>query len=178
VERKDTLYVFDEGVLTAFDLATGNVRWRLPSVGITGLFFDNEGMIYVNATTASPDTIKYSNQIDITRNANPVVMKIDPRTGKGLWTAEVGGLVNYVSGKFIYTMHSYQADDDEASGAYTADSIAGRESFLSIKRINPKNGHVMWEHCQKRVPLDVQFDQNTIRLVFRKEVQVLRFFAL
>ena len=178
VERKDTLYVFDEGVLTAFDLATGNVRWRLPSIGITGLFFDDEGMIYVNTTTASPDAIKYSNQIDITRKANPIVMKIDPRTGKGLWTAELGGLVNYVSGKFIYTMHSYQADNDEASGAYTADSIAGRESFLSIKRINPKNGHVMWEHCQERAPLDVQFDRNTIRLVFRKEVQVLRFFAL
>ena len=26
-------------------------------------------MIYVNTTTASPDTIKYSNQIDITRKA-------------------------------------------------------------------------------------------------------------
>ena len=135
-------------------------------------------MIYVNTTTASPDTLKYSNQIDITRKDSPVVMKIDPRTGKGLWTAELGGLVNYVSGKFIYTMHSYQADNDEESGPYTADSIAGRGSFLSIKRINPKNGHVMWEHCQKRAPLDVQFDQNTIRLVFRKEVQVLRFLAL
>ena len=53
-----------------------------------------------------------------------------------------------------------------------------RSSSLSIKRINPKNGHVMWEHCQDRAPLEVQFDQNTIRLVFRKEVQVLRFLAL
>ena len=104
VERQGTLYVYDEGVLAAFDLANGNVRWRLPSVGITGLFFDDQGMLYVNATTASPDAIKYSNQIDITRKASPVVMKVDPRTGKGLWTAQLGGLVNYVSGKFIYTM--------------------------------------------------------------------------
>jgi outer membrane protein assembly factor BamB len=177
VERKDTLYVFDEGVLTAFDLANGTVRWRLPSVGITGLFFDDEGMLYVNTSTASPDTIRYSNQIDISRKDSSLVMKIDPRTGQGLWTADLGGLVNYVSGKFIYTTHSYQTDDAE-SDVYTADSIAGRESFLSIKRINPKNGHVMWEHCQKRAPFDVQFDQNTIRLVFRKEVQVLRFLAL
>ena len=178
VERKDALYVFDAGVLTAFDLAKGTVRWRLPSVGIEGLFFDDEGMIYVNTTTASPDTLKYSNQIDISRKDATVVMKIDPRTGQGLWTANLGGAVSYVSGKFIYTTHSYQADTDEESGPYTADSIAGRESFLSIKRINPKNGHVMWEHCQDRAPLQVQFDQNTIRLVFRKEVQVLRFLAL
>jgi hypothetical protein len=177
VERKDTLYVFDEGVLTAFDLAKGTVRWRLPSVGITGLFFDDAGMVYVNTSTASPDTIRYSNQIDITRKDTSLVMKIDPRTGQGLWTANLGGLVNYVSGKFIYTTHSYQADDEE-SDVYTADSIAGRESFLSIKRINPKNGRVMWEHCQKRAPFEVQFDQNTIRLVFKKEVQVLRFLAL
>ncbi len=177
VEHKDTLYVFDEGVLTAFDLATGNARWRLPSVGITGLFFDDQGMLYVNTTTASPDTIKYSNQIDITQKASPVVMKIDPRTGKGLWTAEVGGLVDYVSGKFIYTLHSYQAETDE-NGGYTVDSIAGRESFVSIKRLNPKNGHVMWEYTEKRVPLDVRFDQNTIRLVFKKEVRVMRFLAL
>ena len=178
VERKDTLYVFDAGVLSAFDLAKGTVRWRLPSVGIAGLFFDGDGMIYVNTTTASPDTLKYSNQIDINRKDSSVVMKIDPRTGKGLWTENLGGMVNYVSGKFIYTSHFYAADTDEESGPYTADSIAGRESFLSIKRVNPKNGHVMWEHCQDRAPLEIQFDQNTIRLVFRKEVQVLRFLAL
>jgi hypothetical protein len=177
VERQNTLYVFDEGVLTAFDLANGNVRWRLPSIGITGLFFDDAGMLYVNATTASPDAIKYSNQIDITSKASPVVMKIDPKTGKGLWTAQLGGLVNYVSGKFIYTMHSYQSDDQE-DNAVSMDAVLGRESFLSIKRINPKDGHVMWEHTDNRVPLDVQFDQNTFRLVFKREVQVLRFFAL
>lgn len=177
VERQGALYVYDEGVLTAFDLANGTVRWRLPSVGITGLFFDDQGMLYVNATTASPDAIKYSNQIDITRKALPVVMKVDPRTGKGLWTAQLGGLVNYVSGKFIYTMSSYQADD-EGDSAFSTDAILGRESFLCLKRINPKNGHVMWEYPDKRVPLDVQFDQNTIRLVFKREVQVLRFLAL
>ena len=176
VERKDGLYVFDEGVLTAFDKAKGTVRWRLPSIGITGLFFDDQGMIYVNSTTASPDTIKYSNQIDITRKATPVVMKVEPRTGKGLWTAELGGLINYVSGPFIYTMQSYQVDEDESG--VSMDAVLGRESFLSLKRINPKNGHVIWEHTQKRVPFDVQFDRNAIRLVFRKEVQVLRFLAL
>jgi outer membrane protein assembly factor BamB len=178
VERKDTLYVIDAGILTAFDLATGNARWRLPSIGITGLFFDDQGMIYLNTSSASPETLKYPNQIDISRKDSSLVMKIEPATGKLLWTASVGGLVNYVSGKFIYSVYAYRADNDDESEQYTADSILGRESVLSIKRLNPKNGRVMWEHVERRAPLDVQFDQNTIRLVFRKEVEVLRFLAL
>jgi len=135
-------------------------------------------MIYVNTTTASPDSLKYSNQIDITRKDSAIVMKIEPKTGKVLWKAELGGLVSYCSGKFIYVTHGYHADDDEDSGPYTMDSVMGKESFVSIKRINPKNGRVMWEHVEKRAPFDVQFDQNTIRLVFKKEVEVLRFRTL
>ena len=177
-ERRECLFLFDAGVLTAFDLATGNVRWRLPSVGITGLFFDDEGRLYVNTTTASPDKIKYSNQIDITRKESAVVIKIEAKTGKILWTAAPGGLVNYVAGNFIYVMHSYQTDDEDESASITMDSMLSRESALSLKRINPKNGRVLWEQVQKRAPLDVQFDRNTIRLVFRKEVQVLTFLAL
>ena len=43
VEHGNVLYVFDQAVLSAFDLTTGNVRWRLPSVGVVGLFFDDRG---------------------------------------------------------------------------------------------------------------------------------------
>jgi hypothetical protein len=178
VESKDSLYIFDQGVLTAFDLATGNARWRLPSVGIAGLFFDDKGMMYVNTTSASLDSLKYSNQIDLTRKDASVVMKLDPRTGKTLWKAEPGGLVNYVSGKFIYSVYSYAADeDDEGVAGYTVDSIMGRHATISIKRLNPSNGHIMWEHCQDQCPRDVRFDKNSIRLVFKKDVQVLRFFS-
>ena len=179
VEHKDALYIFDQGVLTTFDLATGNARWRLPSVGIAGMFFDEKDMMYLNTTTASLDSLKYSNQIDITKKDVNVVMKIDSCTGKTLWSAEPGGLVNYVSGKFIYTVYSYASDQDEDEGdsPYTVDSIMGRHATMSIKRLNPDNGHLMWEHCQDRFPYDVQFDNPSIRLVFKNEVQVLKFFS-
>jgi outer membrane protein assembly factor BamB len=130
-------------------------------------------MIYVNTTTAGPDTIKYSNQIDITRKAASVVMKVDSQTGKGLWTSRAGGLVNYASGPFIYTVQAYQADDNESGTSM--DAVMGQGSFMCITRVNPKNGRVMWKYPDSRAPLDVQFDKNTIRLVFRKEVEVLRF---
>jgi hypothetical protein len=54
----------------------------------------------------------------------------------------------------------------------------GRHATLSIKRLNPSNGHIIWEHCQDQCPCDVRFDRNSIRLIFKKEVQVLRFFSL
>ena len=104
VERGDTLYVFDQAVLTAFDLATGNARWRLPSVGIVGLFFDDKGMMYVNTTTASPENIKYSKQIDITQKIDAVLLKIDPQTGRTLWNVKPGGFISYLSGKYIYAV--------------------------------------------------------------------------
>ncbi len=113
VERQDTLYVFDEGVLSAFDLKNGNARWRVPSVGITGLFFDDSGMMYVNTTTGSPDSIKFSHQININQKTSSVVLKMNPTNGKILWTAAPGALVNYVSGKFIYTVQSYAPEEEE-----------------------------------------------------------------
>ena len=79
-------------MLTAFDLATGNARWRLPSVGIVGLFFDDKGMMYVNSTTASPENIKYSRQIDINQKTDAVFLKVDPKTGRILWSVETGRL--------------------------------------------------------------------------------------
>jgi len=178
VERNGSLFVIDEGVLTAFDLATGNARWRLPSVGIAGLFFDEEGKIYINSTTAGPDRIRFSRQIDISERVNAVVLKIDPRNGKILWTAEPGGQISHVSGKFIFAINWYQPEEEDAEGnLYMPDTGFETPPYMRIKRINPRNGRVMWEHFQQRAPLDVQFEGNIIRLVFKKEVQVLKFLS-
>src|SRR6266404_3741706 len=176
VERLGTLYVFDEGVLSAFDLKSGNARWRVPSVGITGLFFDDQGMMYVNTTTGSPDSIKFSHQININQKTTSVVLKVNPANGKILWTASPGALVNYVSGEFIYTVQSY-APEEEEDNPYRPETGFETLPHMKIKRLNPQNGHEMWEHVQNRAPIDVQFEQNTIRLVFKKEVQVLKCLA-
>src|SRR6185295_11302488 len=66
IERGDRLYIFDQTVLTAYEKNTGKVQWRLPSVGTAGLFFDEQGGIYVNTTTAGLDSVRYSMQIDVT----------------------------------------------------------------------------------------------------------------
>jgi len=176
VERGNTLYVYDQAVLTAFDLATGTPRWRLPSVGIAGLFFDDKGILYVNSTTASPENIKYSKQIDISQKTDAVFLKVDPKTGKILWKAEPGNFISYLSGKFIYTYYVNHSGSD--SGLADLAGITPTPSYVRIRRISPRNGEIMFDYQQNGAPLDVQFSRNTIQFVFRKEVQVLKFLSL
>ena len=107
-----------------------------------------------------------------------LVQKIDPKNGKILWTALPGGPISYVIGKYIYTVQSYDPGDPEDQSPYTPDTGLETPPYLKIKMLNPKNGHEVWEHFQQRAPLDVEFENNTIRLVFRKEVQVLKFLDL
>ncbi len=176
VENNGTLYVFDQAVLTAYDPSSGNVHWRIPSVGVVGLFFDDKGMVYINTTTGNPDDIKYSRQIDVDKQTQAVVMKVDPSNGNILWKATDGGFISYLSGRFIYAFRSYDAgDSDEQYSDATAGLTA--PSYLKIIRINPANGRVMWEHDEDRAPLEIQFDHNVISLVLKKEVEVLRFFT-
>jgi hypothetical protein len=177
-ERGDTLYVYDAGVLTAFDLASGTVRWRLPTVGTTGLFFDDQDMIYVNTSSATPDNLKYSNQIDVTEKVHPVVLKVEPKTGATLWRANNDGRISYISGKLVYTVESHQGDDDDADGLIGIETVFHVPPHIRIRRLDAGNGRVLWQHYQKRCPLDVRFDRNSIHLLFKKEAQVLKYILL
>jgi hypothetical protein len=177
VEHDGTLYVFDQAVLGAFDLTTGNARWRVPSVGVVGLFFDDKGMLYVNTTTGNPDDIKYSRQIDVTKSTTAVILKIDPATGKFLWTAKGSGFISYLSGQFIYTVQSFDPGDEDDQ--MTDNTLAMLKPPLTrIMRINPSDGRDLWQMDQDRAAMNVQFDGSFILLIFKKEVQVLHFLAL
>ncbi len=175
VEHGDILYVFDQAVLSAFDLTSGNARWRLPSVGVIGLFFDDQGMVYVNTTSGNPDDIKYSKQIDIEKKTDDILMKVDPKTGKTLWSIKPGGFISYLSGKYIYTVQSY--DPNPLDVEQTSDMALQKPPYFRVARIDPKNGRILWEHFQDRVPFDVRFSDNSIELIFKREVQVLKFLA-
>jgi hypothetical protein len=176
-ETNGTLYVFDQAVLTAFDESNGNVRWRIPSVGVDSLFFDDNGMIYINTTSGNPDDIKYSRQIDITKSTQAIVMKVDSTKGTILWRSTPGAFISYVSGKFIYGYRVYDPGDEEDNADDATSAIMGT-AFLKIYRINPDNGHLLWEHDEGRAAVDVEFDKNTISIVLKKEVEVLHFISL
>jgi hypothetical protein len=177
VEHGNVLYVFDQAVLSAFDLATGNARWRVPSVGVVGLFFDDQGMLYVNTTTGSPDDIKYARQIDVSKSTDAVLLKIDPRTGKTLWSVKPGGFICYLSGKFMYTFQAH--DPNPTDQEVLSDTLEGLQQppYLRLARINPKNGIELWQQYQGRAPVNICFKDNYIELIFKKEVQVLHYLS-
>jgi hypothetical protein len=178
VEHDGMLFVFDQAVLSAFDLTTGNARWRLPSVGVVGLFFDGQTNLYVNTTTGNPDDIKYSRQIDINKSTAAVLLKIEAATGKILWRTTPGGFVSYLSGKFIYAIQSY--DPNPTDQEVLTDSVIDlqKPAYLRIVRIDPRDGRILWDHEQDRCPVAMQFDQNSIELIFKREVQVLKYLVL
>jgi hypothetical protein len=173
-EHGDMLYVFDQAVLSAFELNSGNARWRLPSVGVVGLFFDDQNNVYVNTTSGNPDDIKYARQIDISRKTDAVLFKVDPKTGKTLWSIKPGGYISYLSGKFIYTIQSNDPNptDEEVLNDMTT---LQKPPYLRIARIRPSDGRILWEYFQERAPIDARFHDNSIELIFKREVQVLRY---
>ena len=133
---------------------------------------------FVNGTTAGPESIKYSRQIDLSARTSGVILKIDPRTGKTLWSRETRGVLAYISGKFIFTLESYRPDDDDDDNPYQVQTGMETDPFVRIRRIDASSGSIVWEHVQKRCPLDMHFHENTIQLMFRKEVQHLKFITL
>jgi hypothetical protein len=174
IEHDGMLYIFDQAVLAGYDLKTGNAAWRIPSVNIVGVHFDSAGMMYVNGTTATVEKIKYSRQIDVSDKTIAIIYKVEPKTGKILWTAEEGGYLSYISGNRLYTYQSNRNDTDPDDPYAPPVQIP---SYVTIKRIDTKKGHAAWVHTEMRAPLDVHFSGNTIELTFRKEVELLKFLS-
>ena len=176
VESGDSLYVYDEAALTAYDLSKGDVRWRVPTIGIVGLFFDNQGSVYVNSTTADLDTLRFARQIDIDKKISASVLRVDCKTGKVLWTVQPGGFVSHVDGKYVFCFASHQAPDLDPDSLTTLPGML--DSAMDIRRLDPKTGKQLWDYPDRRAPLSVRFKGPVIEPVFRKEVQVLKFLPL
>ena len=166
VERNGVLYICHRLGLSAFDLMAGNRVWQLECPEIGGLVFDDKEGIYANSSTTFGD------------KAHALVQKINSKTGKVLWHVEREGAVSYASGKFVYAVESYKGDADESDGLPGMKTIFHVSPFISIKRLNPDNGRTLWHHFEQRFPLDVHFDKNSFDLLFKKEVQVLKFISL
>jgi hypothetical protein len=170
VESGNNLYVFDRGMLTSFNAATGEVHWRLNSVGISQVQSDGQGHLYVTSTTASPDAIQFSQQFSLSSKANPVILKVDAASGKALWRNEGMGAKCFLSGKFIYAARA-------AENPLSAPGVAP-DLYFDLYRLSPSDGHAMWDYSQSRHPVQIEVRENEILLHFRGELQVLKFLSL
>src|SRR5581483_8020076 len=113
LETKDALYFADKGVLTRFDLNTGNVRWRLPTVGVSEITAGDHGELYVATSTATAESIRYSQQVDLKHRVDLVIMRVDPELGKVMWNKSFESTSYRVlpAGKFLYSVHEWQEQD-------------------------------------------------------------------
>ncbi len=178
VEANGTLYFYDKGVLTAFELPTGAVRWRLTSVGITGIQLDQKGLLYVSTTTAAPEDIQYSEQIKMTDAITPLVMKVDPASGKILWKSEQTCDQVFLTGKYLYVTDSSKkgfAMITAAEDAFGQGSRGG--GGLRIYRVDPGNGKKLWSFNKVGVPENVDFSENRILLHYSNEIEIMKYIS-
>jgi outer membrane protein assembly factor BamB len=176
VEGPGGLYFFDEGVLTAFSLSAGEVRWRLTSVGISRVQFDEHGVLYVDSTSSSPEDIQYSDQIKLDKAA-PVLLKIDPSSGKILWQdADLGQRV-FLSGPFLYSASANKGGAAIANGLAEALNApqSGAPVYFHIYRLDPAEGKKLWDFYREEAPDELHFQQTRFLLRFGSDVQVWKF---
>jgi outer membrane protein assembly factor BamB len=172
LESGSTLFFFDRGMLTAFDLKNGQVRWRLPSAWIWSVILDPQGKLIVTSTTADPDSVKYTQQVKLGKRVDPLLLRVDPAAGKVLWQAPGLGERCYVSGKYFYTTRAqiWSAELIGAMGDESAMKIHHR-----VRRLDLKTGKEIWEHYRTRGPRKEDFQQNYFLMKYKDELQVLKF---
>jgi outer membrane protein assembly factor BamB len=177
-ERAGVLYFFDQGVLTAMTLPAGEVQWRLTSIGISHVQFDDDGMLYVDTTAASPDDIQYSDQIKI-ESTPPVILKVDPHSGKILWQVQKLGQRCFPTGKFVYTVSANQGGVALAVGLAEAVNAPRPDApvYFHIHLLEPATGKELWDFYREEAPEEEGFQQNWFILRFGNEVQAWKFLA-
>jgi outer membrane protein assembly factor BamB len=174
LETSDALYFADKGMLTRFDPATGNVRWRLTSVGISSVQADDRGKLYLDTTTLRPETIQYSQQINLHDRDLRVIMQVDPATGNILWRSDFPGQ-SYrclVSGKFLYSERVWQTQDP-------LKFEEGPDTHFTFKLLERDSGKMVWNHVlDNKALLKAEVQKNWILLQFQDQVTVMKFFSL
>jgi outer membrane protein assembly factor BamB len=177
-ERNGTLYFFDQGVLTAFALPGGEVRWRLTTFGANAIQFDEEGMLYVDSTTAGPEDIQYSDTIHIER-IHPVLLKVDPASGKILWKAEQRGEQCLVSGKFLYAASVEQGGGGIAGALGEALNTpqGGAPVYFNLYRIDPATGETLWDLYYEQRPGNLVVQDNRILLRFGDNLELFKYLS-
>jgi len=172
LETSDAFYVADLGILTRYDLATGTVRWRYNSVGISHIQADKRGALYLDTTSAGPESIQYSQQINLKDRIHPVIVKLAPETGKVLWRIESVGDHALLSGKFLY---STRVSSSQAALRLEE----GPDTHYNLKLLDPATGNEIWNfHRMNQKIIRTEVQDNWIMVQFEDEVVVLKFFSL
>ena len=174
----NTLYFLDQGVLTAFALPTGEPRWRLTTIGGSAIEFDDQGMLYVNSTTAAPEDLQYSDTVRLDR-IRPVLLKVNPATGKILWKAEDRGEQCLESGKRLYAVSVSQGG--LAIGNALSEALGqppqGASVAFHLYRMDPANGETLWDLYYPDRPENLGASGNHILMRLGDNLELLKYLS-
>jgi hypothetical protein len=172
VETADALYLADKGMITRFDLVTGEVRWRFNTVGTSHMLYDSRLGFYINSTTAGPETIQYSQQVNLRQKIHTTMIRLDPATGKSLWSQEAQGDKVFTSGKFVYAERvNYVTVQLELEN--------GPQPHFYTTLVNTRDGEPIWTyHRSLQTGAKMEVQNNWIMLQFRDKLVLLKFFSL
>ena len=174
LETHDALFFADKGMLTCFELTTGNARWRLNSVGISAVQADGQGRLYLDTAGADPDALKYSQQFDVRDKKHRFIMKVDPQSGKVLWRSERPADYYHcvLSGAFVYSIRNWSTQD-------MLRLEEGPDRRFSLTLLDPGTGDMIWTYPRiNHGNLKTDIQQKSILLQFDDELVVLKFFSL
>ncbi len=172
LEIGSRLLVADSGTIHCYDLKTGTVQWRLPTVGVKQMQSDGLGNIYVATTTASPESIKMEGESDLDNKDRPQILKIELATGKQLWqTTDLGDNV-YVSGKFVYATRGRIST---AARMHADNNLTEPVVNYRIHRLDASTGREKWEYHRQHAPQMIEVLDNHLLLTYQNQIQMLKF---
>jgi outer membrane protein assembly factor BamB len=177
LEAGGRLYFFDQGMLTSFELRSGQVQWRLPNVGISQVLLPSGGRLYVAGTTAAPALIPTHKVIAFSEAVHPLLLQVDAGNGKVLWQLENVGERFHVGGKFVYTSRTQVSRLETMAAAMNQDD-SPTPVHHRIYRLDPGKGKELWEYYRPKAPVFLEARHNRLLLQFPREVQVLKFLSL
>lgn len=169
LEAGSRLLLADGAFLTSFDIASGQVQWRLPSVGIRKIQIDVNGGIYIASDNLPTESLYYAHDADSSLT-NPSVMKVSAEDGKILWQADKFENV-WTSGQEVYAYRQLHNAADFQNAVFDRSKVP--EGRTKIYKLSRSTGKVRWEWYQSRLPRTVIPEHKNVALLFGDELQVI-----
>ena len=172
VESGDALYVADLGNLTKFDLKSGTVRWRYNAVRVSQIKVDGALGLYVVSSTASSESLTYSQEIQLKKKVHTLMQRVNSITGTAMWKQEASGDHVFISGKYVYASRiNWVTVELELEN--------GPQPHYYTTLLDPKTGLPIWTyHRANQRGAKVEVSDRWVMQQFGDRVVVLNFFSL
>lgn len=175
LETNQTLFFIDAGNVTAFSLPDGEVKWRLPTVGVSEIRYGKNHQLILNTTSASPDLLRFSKELQLDNPPEPIILVVDAQDGAIIREIPKLGGLDYVNGRYAY------ATQFSGGSALEAIMTQGKDlpdGHFRMFRIRPESGKVLWKYHQHGWPSLLAFRNNRILIEKEGQIQLLQYRSL